>query len=121
MKVGNPRFCELTGLVNCVDCPFFAEGDSNNACYSKGGGCPTVHNYAEKCAIAEGRATEEKPEAVAPLAADATLRDRFAAEAMAAIISKSPFLSEPDSYDVYEKTAIGAYDYADAMMKARAK
>lgn len=53
------------------------------------------------------------------LAGGMSLRDWFAGQAMAAIIGKSPFLHEPDSYEVYRKTAIGAYDYADAMLADR--
>lgn len=48
-----------------------------------------------------------------------SLRDYFAAKAMQAIIAKSPFLAEPEDFTPYEKTAIGAYDYADAMLKSR--
>lgn len=50
-----------------------------------------------------------------------TLRDYFAAKAMAAIIAKTPFQSNPDDYTPYDKTAVGAYDYADAMIAARDK
>lgn len=50
-----------------------------------------------------------------------TVRDYFAALAMQALIVKSPFLAEPQTFEVYGKTAIGAYDYADAMLVERAK
>lgn len=50
-----------------------------------------------------------------------TLRDYFAAKAMQAIIAKSPFLDNPQTFEVYQKTAIGAYDYADAMLAHRSK
>lgn len=49
------------------------------------------------------------------------LRDWFAGQAMAAIIAKMPFQATPDDFTPYQKTAIGAYDYADAMLTARAK
>lgn len=49
------------------------------------------------------------------------LRDHFAGLAMAAIIAKSAFQSNPQDYEVYKKTTIGAYDYADAMLAARAE
>lgn len=48
-----------------------------------------------------------------------TLRDWFAGRAMAAIIAKMPFQEFPDDFSPYEKSAIGAYDYADAMLRAR--
>ena len=48
-----------------------------------------------------------------------TLRDWFAGQAMAAIIAKIPFQEFPADWLPYEKTAIGAYDYADAMLEAR--
>lgn len=48
-----------------------------------------------------------------------TLRDYFAGQAMAAIIAKIPFQEFPADWLPYEKTAIGAYDYADAMLEAR--
>lgn len=47
------------------------------------------------------------------------LRDYFAGQAMAAIISKIPFQEYPEDWSPYNKTAIGAYDYADAMLTAR--
>ncbi len=50
-----------------------------------------------------------------------TLRDYFAGQALAAIVAKSPFQETPKSYSVYDKAAIGAYDYADAMLKERAE
>lgn len=50
-----------------------------------------------------------------------TLRDEFAMAAMLAIISKIPFQEFPEDWSPYEKTAIGAYDYADAMLKERLK
>ena len=57
----------------------------------------------------------------APGYAGMTLRDYFAAKAMAAIISKTPCeLIEADSPTYVEfAVAIGAYCYADAMLKAR--
>ena len=48
-----------------------------------------------------------------------TLRDHFAGLAMAAIITKIPFQEFPPDWTPYEKTALGAYSYADAMLKAR--
>lgn len=48
-----------------------------------------------------------------------TIRDYFAAKAMQSIIAKIPFEEFPEDFSPYEKTAIGAYDYADAMLKAR--
>lgn len=48
-----------------------------------------------------------------------TLRDYFAAKAMQALIAKTPFQEFPQDYLPYQKTAIGAYDYADAMLEAR--
>lgn len=50
-----------------------------------------------------------------------SLRDYMAAKAMQAIIAKTPFVEFPQNFDPYNKTAIGAYDYADAMMKERSK
>ena len=50
-----------------------------------------------------------------------TLRDYFASKAMQAIISKTPFLEFPEDFQPHEKTAIGAYEYADAMLKERSK
>ena len=47
-----------------------------------------------------------------------TKREYFAAMAMQAIITKSPFMAEPQTFDVYQKTAIGALDYADALIAA---
>lgn len=48
-------------------------------------------------------------------------RDYFAAKAMASIIAKTPFQTLPDDYTPYDKTAIVAYDYADAMIAAMDK
>ena len=64
-------------------------------------------------------AEQEALQAAGGLASDKTLRDEFAGLAMAAIISKSPFLSNPEDWTSYNKTVIGAYDYADAMLEAR--
>jgi hypothetical protein len=50
-----------------------------------------------------------------------TLRDRFAIAAMNAIISKTPFQEFPKDFKPHEKTAIGAYEYADAMLEERNK
>ena len=50
-----------------------------------------------------------------------TLRDYFAGQVLIAIISKIPFQEFPEDWSPYEKTAIGAYDYADAMLKERSK
>lgn len=50
-----------------------------------------------------------------------SLRDYFAGQAMAAIIAKIPFQEFPEDWSPYEKTAIGAYDYADALLAERAK
>ena len=47
------------------------------------------------------------------------LRDYFAAKAMAALIAKTPFQEFPQDYSPYKKTALGAFDYADAMIEAR--
>lgn len=48
-----------------------------------------------------------------------TLCDYFAAKAMAAIIAKTPFQEFPQDYSPYKKTALGAYDYAEAMLETR--
>jgi hypothetical protein len=49
-----------------------------------------------------------------------TLRDYFAAQAMAAIISKAPYLTHAeDDPRVAIETAGGAYAYADAMLAER--
>ena len=48
--------------------------------------------------------------------AQAAARERIATAAMAAIIAKSPFDAEPQTFEVYQKTAIGAVDYADALI-----
>ena len=48
-----------------------------------------------------------------------TLRDWFAGQAMAAIIAKTPFLEFPEDFTPHRKTALGAYEYADAMLTAR--
>ena len=59
---------------------------------------------------------------VAPDAAEQymglSMRDYFAVRAMQALIAKSPFLAEPQSFEVHNKTAVGAYEYADAMLRA---
>jgi hypothetical protein len=50
-----------------------------------------------------------------------TLRDWFAGQAMAALITKSPPTFEPSgATHLVRLTATGAYDYADAMLAARA-
>jgi len=114
MKVDNPRFSGLTGFpVNCTECPFYGK---DNRCEADGHGCPTRETYAEACRVAEARAAEEKPEAAAPLAADATLRDHFAATALNALLTWSNACDiSPESH------AVTAYGLADAMMKERAK
>lgn len=52
-----------------------------------------------------------------------TLRDYFAAKAMQAIIAKHPAidgnLNEDFVREESDATALGAYDYADAMLRAR--
>ena len=53
------------------------------------------------------------------MAGGMSLRDYFAAVAMQAIIAKTPLQEVPKDWYLYEKTAIGAYDYADAMLAAR--
>lgn len=53
-----------------------------------------------------------------------TLRDCIAIHAMAAIISKSNFVVSSDetlTREISEKTAIGAYTYADAMLAERGR
>ena len=49
------------------------------------------------------------------------LRDKIAIEAMHAIIAKMPFESLPalEAMGKEERTASGAYGYADAMMRIR--
>jgi len=51
------------------------------------------------------------------------LRDYFAAKAMQAIVSKTDALliNVDDDAKEYEAVALGAYAYADAMLKARNK
>lgn len=49
-----------------------------------------------------------------------TLRDYFAAKAMAAIISKIPATMVEDRQAIPKCVSQGAYDYADAMLKERA-
>jgi hypothetical protein len=58
----------------------------------------------------------EKP--LVPLS-EMTLRDFFAAQAMQAIISKSPLIPTNGLTDTQRMVAFGAYTYADAMMEAR--
>jgi hypothetical protein len=49
-----------------------------------------------------------------------SLRDWFAGQALAAIVSKAPFQEDGLEDDgIPEHTARGAYDYADAMLAAR--
>lgn len=48
-----------------------------------------------------------------------TLRDRFAMAALTAIVTKSPFLESPPDFSIHEKSALGAYEYADAMLANR--
>ena len=56
----------------------------------------------------------------AKLTGGMTLRDYFAAKAMAAIISKNPPISEASAITREVKMiSLGAYDYADAMLEAR--
>jgi hypothetical protein len=45
-------------------------------------------------------------------------REKLAGRAMQGIISKSPFVEHPQTFEVYNKTALGAYDYADALIAA---
>lgn len=49
------------------------------------------------------------------------MRDLFAGLAMIGIISKLPFgeLDRDEHTEVYETTAFSAYEYADAMLRAR--
>lgn len=47
------------------------------------------------------------------------LIDFYAGMAMQALIAKSPFLAELQDFEVYKKTAIGAFDYAVAMVAER--
>jgi hypothetical protein len=50
-----------------------------------------------------------------------TLRDWFAGQAMAAIIAKIPAAyGKRTDFHTYKSVALGAYDYADAMLAARA-
>lgn len=51
------------------------------------------------------------------------LRDYFAAKAMQAIVSKSKckLINASEIDPAYRQCAIGAYEYADAMMEARKK
>lgn len=49
-----------------------------------------------------------------------SLRDYFAAKAMQAIISKVDlFFADNGEHPIVLNIALGAYDYADAMLKAR--
>lgn len=50
-----------------------------------------------------------------------TKRELIAMHAMAAIIAKTPFQEFPEDWSPYEKTAIGARDYADALLAELAK
>lgn len=85
-------------------------------------------------AEAEANGRSMNSEIVARLEAPSmTLRDHFAAQAMQAIISKMPLTSDLEggpvtsqavlSIDEFSRVAngiaLGAYDYADAMLKAR--
>lgn len=60
-------------------------------------------------------------------AKDMTMRDEFAGRAMQSLIDKvvlrdqSTGMPKPVVTEVQEKIAIGAYAYADAMLKAREK
>jgi hypothetical protein len=47
-----------------------------------------------------------------------TLRDYFAAKAMHAIVSTMPRVHDRPASELYS-IALGSYDYADAMLKAR--
>jgi hypothetical protein len=50
-----------------------------------------------------------------------SLRDWFAGQAMAAIIAKIPAAyGKRTDFHTYKSVALGAYDYADAMLAARA-
>ena len=73
--------------------------------------------------LPETASTDEKDKVYIQTKANAmqgmSLRDYFAAKAMQALIAKSPFLAEPQSFEVHEKTSFGAYEYADAMLAAR--
>jgi hypothetical protein len=48
-----------------------------------------------------------------------TLRDFFAVQAMQAIISKSLLTQTDSTLNKQNRTALGAYSYADAMLEAR--
>jgi len=48
-----------------------------------------------------------------------SLRDYFAAKAMEAIIMKNKIIETTLADEVFKLTAMGAYTYADAMLKAR--
>ena len=49
-----------------------------------------------------------------------SLRDYFAAKALQALISKTPLTTSGELHErLPEACAVGAYDYADAMLKAR--
>jgi len=112
MKVDNPKF-NVAGFVECTDCPFQAE---SGFCDARGARCPIKETYAEDCRTAERRAAREKSEAAAPLAAEMTIRDHFAATALNALLTWSNACDiSPESH------AVTAYGLADAMMKERAK
>jgi len=114
MKVEYPRFNDDgLGSVYCTDCPFYS---SSNTCCSNGTLCPTRKTYTQSCAIAEGRAAAEKPEAAAPLAAEMTLRDHFAAVALQGMLASC---TDTADWPLPERTAKAAYEMADAMMVAR--
>ena len=54
-----------------------------------------------------------------PIVQNMELRDYFAAQAMQAIIAKSPLSQTDDSNEKQTRVALGAYSYADAMLETR--
>lgn len=83
---------------------------------------PTIETIAEQLALGEITVAQAVIWLHMHAAGSANeLRDYFAAKAMAALIAKTPFQEFPQDYSPYKKTALGAFDYADAMIEARAK
>jgi len=60
----------------------------------------------------------EPPVSVPTQCSGMTLRDYFAAKAMHAIVSTLPRVHDRQASELYS-IALGSYDYADAMLKAR--
>ncbi|WP_173931365.1 hypothetical protein [Chelativorans sp. Marseille-P2723] len=50
-----------------------------------------------------------------------SLRDWFAGQALAGIICKSPFVRVESFHEAFQASAMGAYEYADAMLAERSK